>query len=84
MAISTKKGPSAKLRAPRDRGRPVAGVHVTHGNQISWPDKGQSPAEHAAGISHFDRAENINQRGFAAVLAPAGLIFDYLGFVCHG
>ncbi len=49
----------AELRAARERGRPVAGIHVADGDEIARPDEGGGAPPAGAGLAHRDRAVDV-------------------------
>ena len=65
----------AKLRAAREVGRPVAGVHVADRDQVSRPGKGQQPARPVAADRDRNAPVDLGQAALGVgggVRAPAG------------
>ena len=59
----------AELGAARERGGPVARVHVSDRDEIAWPQEGREPAR--AGPVHLDGAVDVGQGRLAPCPAPA-------------
>src|SRR5206468_7705054 len=64
----------AKLRPAREVGRPVAGVHVTDGDQVAGAEEGQQPPRPMPAKGHRDGRIDFGQAALGAgsgVSAPA-------------
>src|SRR5204862_6788779 len=62
-----------ELGAARERGRPVAGVHVADGDDIPRAKESREPARGGC-TSDRDRPVHIRQSSFTALSPPAGFI----------
>ena len=61
----------AELRAARQVGCPVAGIHVADGDQQPRPDEGQQRAPETGVLRNADRPMHFCQRSRASIFAPA-------------
>src|SRR5476649_881861 len=61
-----------KFGAAGERGRPIAGVHVTGGDEIARPEKGQELLPIGAARPRPDRSVHFRERSAAAFAPPAG------------
>ena len=60
----------AELAAARERGRPIAGIHVADGNQIARPEEGCRPAPGRSGCRDLDRSVDVRKRWITPVTSP--------------
>ncbi len=67
---------AAKLGAARERGRPVARVHIADGNEVTGPRRRQHAFPERAGRTRGNSAENFRKRG-AGTAAAANRAADF-------
>ena len=71
---ATVQQPVAEFGAAGERGRPVAGIHIADGHQVTRAEERQQLAPEWPLLRRPHRAEHIRQRRFTPCRAPAGAI----------